>query len=62
MNLRFAMQSVEFLDISLSMPNLLANGTIDSILLDISMKALLVQLLLTAPEELTSVGKFADQT
>ena len=59
MNLRFALQSNSFIDSTLSMPDLLANGTIDRLALDIGMKALLTQLILTAPAELAATGKLA---
>jgi len=56
-NLRFALQALDFVDSSLSMSDLLANGSIDRFLLEISMKALLVQLILTAPAEIPPVDE-----
>ena len=56
-NLRFALQALDFVDSSLSMSDLLANGSIDRFLLEISMKALLIQLILTAPAEIPPAGK-----
>lgn len=40
------------------MPDLLADGSIDRLVLGISFKALLTQLLLLAPADLASVGEF----
>lgn len=54
--MRFAVQSMDFVDSTLSLPDLLKDGTVDRLVLDISAKALLTQLLLPAPADLTLIG------
>ena len=50
------MQSLSFPDGNLEMSDLLSNGTIDQFVLNMSLQALLSQLLLLAPEEIEVTG------
>ncbi len=50
------MQSLSFPDSNLAMSDLLSNGTIDQFVLNISVQALLSQLLLLAPEDIEDAG------